>query len=204
MRHFLIPETFFKGLAKEKLFARRIWMFWLCDYIDEIFEPDFLEKQLELLKKINEFTPREIKEAYELGVQLLKQDFKIIEEKGKKKKINKPLSKETKILAQKVIDYLNHKIGSSFTLKGNNLDLISGRIEEGYVYSDFVNVIDKKYEDWKGSDYEKYLRPLTLFAKSKFENYLNANYDTKPATKFYKFADSVSKAQQLIKFRKDE
>jgi len=178
-------------------------MYWLCDYIDEIFEPDFLEKQIELLKKINEFKPREIKEAYELGVQLLKQDFKIIEEKGKKSKINKPVTREIKIQAQKVIDYLNHKIGSSFTLKGNNLDLIKGRLDEGYVYSDFVNVIDKKYSDWKGSDYEKYLRPLTLFAKSKFENYLNTNYDTKPATKFYKFADSVSKAQQLIKLRKD-
>lgn len=204
MRHFLIPESFFKGLAKEKLFARRIWMYWLCDYIDEIFEPDFLEKQLELLKKIKEFKQSEIKEAYELGVQLLKQDFKIIEQKGKKKKINKAVSKETKIQAQRVIDYLNDKVGSSFTIQGNNLDLIKGRLDEGFVYADFVTVIDKKYEDWKGSDYEKFLRPLTLFAKSKFENYLNANYDTRPTTKFYKFADSISKAQQLIKLRKDE
>ena len=204
MRHFLIPETFFKGLAKEKLFARRIWMFWLCDYIDEIFEPDFLEKQLELLKKIKEFKQSEIKEAYELGVQLLKQDFKIIEQKGKKKKINKAVSKETKVQAQRVIDYLNDKVGSSFTIQGNNLDLIKGRLDEGFVYADFITVIDKKYEDWKGSDYEKFLRPLTLFAKSKFENYLNANYDTRPTTKFYKFTDSISKAQQLIKLRKDE
>jgi uncharacterized phage protein (TIGR02220 family) len=179
-------------------------MYWLCDYVDDIFEPDFLEKQLELLKKIKEFKQSEIKEAYELGVQLLKQDFKIIEQKGKKKKINKAVSKETKVQAQRVIDYLNDKVGSSFTIQGNNLDLIKGRLDEGFVYADFITVIDKKYEDWKGSDYEKFLRPLTLFAKSKFENYLNANYDTRPTTKFYKFTDSISKAQQLIKLRKDE
>ena len=169
-----------------------------------MFEPDFLEKQLSLLSKNKEFKPSEIKEAYEFGVQLLKQDFKIIEIKGKKKKINKPVSKEIKIQAQKVIDYLNQKVGSSYTIQGSNLDLIKGRIEEGYVLADFITVIDKKYEDWKGSDYEKFLRPLTLFAKSKFENYLNANYEQRPATKFYKFADSISKAKQLIELRKND
>lgn len=176
-------------------------MFWLCDHIDEIFEPEFLDKQIASLPK---FKPSEIKEAYELGVQLLKEDFKIIEVKGKRKKINKPISKETKKQAQKIIDYLNEKAGSSYTLQGSNLELIKGRLDEGYVYSDFITVIDKKHSDWKGSDYEKFLRPLTLFAKSKFENYLNANYDTKPATKFYKFADSISKAKQLIELRKDQ
>lgn len=201
MRQFIIPESFFKGLPKERLFARRIWMFWLCDHIDEIFEPEFLDKQIASLPK---FKPSEIKEAYELGVQLLKEDFKIIEVKGKRKKINKPISKETKKQAQKIIDYLNEKAGSSYTLQGSNLELIKGRLDEGYVYSDFITVIDKKHSDWKGSDYEKFLRPLTLFAKSKFENYLNANYDTKPATKFYKFADSISKAKQLIELRKDQ
>lgn len=200
----MIPESFFKGLAKEKLFTRRIWIYWLCGYVDELFEPDFLEKQLNSLSKSKEFKPSEIKEAYEFGVQLLKQDFKIIEIKGKKKKVNKPVTKEIKIQAQKVIDYLNQKVGSSYTIQGSNLDLIKGRIEEGYVLADFISVIDKKYEDWKGSDYEKFLRPLTLFAKSKFENYLNANYEQRPATKFYKFADSISKAKQLIELRKND
>jgi len=199
VRSFVIPESFFKGLAKEKLFTRRIWIYWLCDHVDELFEPDFLEKQIKTLKS----SESEIKEAYEFGVQLLKQEFKIIETKGKKKRVNKPVTKEIKQQAQKIIDYLNDKIGSAYTLQGSNLDLIKGRLEEGYVYADFITVIDKKYQDWKGSDYERFLRPLTLFAKSKFENYLNANYDTRPTTKFYQFADSVNKAKQLIELRKD-
>ena len=35
-------------------------------------------------------------------------------------------------------------------------------------------MIDKKVNDWKGTKYEEYLRPKTLFAPEKFEGYLNA------------------------------
>ena len=41
-----------------------------------------------------------------------------------------------------------------------------------------LKVIDIKTIDWKGTDYEKYLRPETLFG-NKFESYLN----TKPKDK---------------------
>ena len=34
-------------------------------------------------------------------------------------------------------------------------------------------VIDKQCEKWKGTEWEQYLRPATLFG-AKFENYLNA------------------------------
>ena len=37
---------------------------------------------------------------------------------------------------------------------------------------DFKTVIDKKADDWIGTDMEKYLRPETLFG-TKFESYLN-------------------------------
>ena len=42
-------------------------------------------------------------------------------------------------------------------------------------------MIDKKSEEWLGTDREKYLRPDTLFG-SKFESYLNQKIN-KPADK---------------------
>ena len=37
---------------------------------------------------------------------------------------------------------------------------------------DFKKVIDSKSKEWLNTDFEKYLRPATLFG-TKFENYLN-------------------------------
>ena len=37
---------------------------------------------------------------------------------------------------------------------------------------DFKTVIDKKYDDWAETEFEKYLRPSTLFG-DRFEDYLN-------------------------------
>ena len=51
--------------------------------------------------------------------------------------------------------------------------LIKARLKEGYRPEDFVVVIDKKCEEWKGSrKMEKHLNPITLFG-SKFDTYLN-------------------------------
>lgn len=72
-----------------------------------------------------------------------------------------------------IITYLNQKTDSRFkasTLKTQSL--IKARLKEGYTVNDFYTVIDKKYADWKGTEYEKFLRPETLFG-NKFEGYLN-------------------------------
>jgi uncharacterized phage protein (TIGR02220 family) len=188
-----IPEVFFKEIAaKEKLYSR-IWFYWISNSVDEIYELDFLEKQQKLYPSIS----REIKEIYEFGIQLLQQDFKIL------KKKEKVYDKGTIKNAERVIDYLNDIAGTSFMYKKNNLDIICSRISEGFTYNDFVIVIDKKAKDWKGSDWEKYLRPITLFSKTKFENYLNGA-DSKPNSKVSKFADSISKAKQIIGIHKNE
>jgi uncharacterized phage protein (TIGR02220 family) len=202
-RYFVIPEIFFKALAGQKKVYGRLWFYWMSEFVDEIFEPDFLEKQILGLKKFSIATESEIKQVYEVGVHLLQQnDFKIVEQKGKKKRELKPLTDEMKKSAIAAIDYLNSKAGTTFSIKGNNLELAAARLKEGYSLGELKLVIDKKVQDWKGSDYSKYLRPLTLFAKSKFENYLNGTNEQQPAGKISKLADSVAKAQQLIEFYK--
>lgn len=196
MRKFIIPEEFFKRIAEKGKLHSRLWFYWLSEFVDEIFDERFIEKQEKLYPKISE-----IREIYLFGVQLLQQDFKIV---NGKKKANKPVKKEIKEMAEKVLDYLNEKSGSTFRLE-SNINIIAERIAEGFTISDFIIVIDKKIHDWKGTDYEKYIRPITLFSK-KFENYLNGTKDGSESTKnnFSKFISSVERAKELIRLRKDE
>ena len=196
MRKFIIPEEFFKKIAEKGKLHSRLWFYWLSEFVDEIFDETFIEKQEKLYPKISE-----IREIYLFGVQLLQQDFKIV---NGKKKANKPVKKEIKEMAEKVLDYLNEKSGSTFRLE-SNINIIAERIAEGFTISDFIIVIDKKIHDWKGTDYEKYIRPITLFSK-KFENYLNGTKDGSESTKnnFSKFISSVERAKEFIRLRKDE
>ena len=72
-----------------------------------------------------------------------------------------------------VIDYLNKKANTNYrpTTK-NTQSFINARLKEGYTVEDFKKVIDSKSKEWLNTDFEKYLRPATLFG-TKFENYLN-------------------------------
>ena len=47
-------------------------------------------------------------------------------------------------------------------------------MEEKFTEEDFYTVIDKKCNEWLGTEMERYLRPQTLFG-TKFESYLNQN-----------------------------
>lgn len=71
------------------------------------------------------------------------------------------------------IDYLNSKCGTKYKASTRKTkDLIKARINDGFNLEDFKTVIDKKYDEWMGIEYQKYLRPITLFG-TKFESYLN-------------------------------
>ena len=72
-----------------------------------------------------------------------------------------------------IVDYLNQKIGSKYKATTNKTkSCIQARINEGFSIDDFKHVINAKSKEWLGTDYEKYLRPETLFG-NKFEGYLN-------------------------------
>ena len=88
---------------------------------------------------------------------------------------NNPSTKDTstKYNYQEIIDYLNEKTGKTYTAVKTNNQLINARYEEGYTLEDFKAVIDYKTSKWKGTEWEKYLRPSTLFSAKNFENYVN-------------------------------
>lgn len=72
-----------------------------------------------------------------------------------------------------VIDYLNTKMGTDYKSSSKDSQKhIRARFQEGYKLEDFYTVIDKKVREWKGTEWEKFLRPATLFG-TKFESYLN-------------------------------
>jgi uncharacterized phage protein (TIGR02220 family) len=72
-----------------------------------------------------------------------------------------------------IIDYLNEKTSSRYRSTDTTKKLIRARLEEGFTKEDFFTVIDNKVRTWKGTEWEKYLRPDTLFRASKFQGYLN-------------------------------
>jgi uncharacterized phage protein (TIGR02220 family) len=68
---------------------------------------------------------------------------------------------------------MNNKLGTSYKSDTNKTqESIRARMNEGFIIDDFKTVIDVKYDEWKNTDMEKYLRPETLFG-NKFESYLN-------------------------------
>lgn len=73
-----------------------------------------------------------------------------------------------------IVSYLNEKAGTSYkATTAKTKSAINARLAEGFTVDDFRTVIDKKCAEWIGTEYEKYLRPETLFG-TKFEGYLNA------------------------------
>ncbi len=67
---------------------------------------------------------------------------------------------------------LNELTGSHYRETDTNLGLISARLAEpGVTLLDVKVMLERKVKEWKGTDWEKFLRPETLFGKQKFESY---------------------------------
>jgi len=99
-----------------------------------------------------------------------------------------------------VLNYLNERTGKNFTPKNmRNVGFIRSRLNDGFALSQIKSVIDKKVQDWKGTQYDKYLRPETLFNKTKFENYINENTNEQRAKSgtIQSTANAISKAQSV-------
>lgn len=79
-----------------------------------------------------------------------------------------------KELYSSIVSYLNEKAGTKYkATTAKTKTAIHARLSDGFTLDDFKTVIDKKCTEWTGTEFEKYLRPETLFG-TKFESYLNA------------------------------
>lgn len=202
MTHVIVPIAFLKAIGEKPPFYRIYWVKWLADYTHDLFKTDFIATFHSDMSKVGkDLNIETIKEVYEFGIPFFKDGF-IFPNKPAKQK-NK-YSDEVLEIAEKVIIYLNERSASTYTKSKANLEVINARIAEGYSLPDFKRVIDKKTAQWLGTEQQKYLRPITLFALKKFENYLNEpeietkHGKPKSVSTIDKLSNAASKAKQFF------
>jgi|LakMenE01Jun11ns_1017448.scaffolds.fasta_scaffold9952283_5 uncharacterized phage protein (TIGR02220 family) len=100
----------------------------------------------------------------------------------------------TEIIILKTIEYLNQTAGTNYSHnQPETIKNLNRLIELGFGINDFKLVINKKWKHWKGTKYQPYVRPATLFGKN-FETYLNEQRTTE--SRLSKVFKSVDKAKQ--------
>ena len=111
-------------------------------------------------------------ENLQLGtVKSTGQELEILQ--GNKTEKNKTEKSNNIDIVSEVILYLNQVAGTRFTAGSQATQKhINARLKEGYTLEDFKLVIDTKTSEWQGTEFAKFLRPVTLFG-TKFENYIN-------------------------------
>lgn len=74
--------------------------------------------------------------------------------------------------AIEVLNFLNSKAGRAYRATRANLELIRARLKDGATVQDCKQVIARKVMDWLHDDkMRSYLRPATLFNRTKFDQY---------------------------------
>lgn len=127
-----------------------------------------ISKDIEL--KDEEYKGKETSPSYSLENNSNKksplEDFRknyITNSKTKNKEVNE------------VIEYLNNVTGKKYRSNiPGTVKLITARLKDGYTVEDMKKVISHRWELWRGTDMEQYVRPSTLFRPSNFEGYLNS------------------------------
>lgn len=91
---------------------------------------------------------------------------------------NKELNNKCIDVLSEIVNYLNEKAKTSYkeTTESTKRHILA-RLHDGFTLDNIKSVIDKKVKEWKDTEFEKYIRPETLFG-SKFESYLNAKENT--------------------------
>lgn len=98
-----------------------------------------------------------------------------LQERYGEKEIETEIETEIDNIYTPVVTYLNEKAGTKYRASSAKTQkVIHARVAEGFTLEDFMAVIDKKTAEWMGTEWEKFLRPETLFGP-KFESYLNQN-----------------------------
>jgi len=109
---------------------------------------------------------------------------------------------ELKLLREKIIDHLNEKTSSKW--KPHTADTkkkINARVSEGFTLNDFITCIDKKVDEWYGTEWGMYLRPSTLFSGN-MERYVNTKTENDQFEEMVQKRYSSSATQQDFDFER--
>lgn len=75
-------------------------------------------------------------------------------------------------VARDIITFLNQRAGRNFDVNNTaNLELVEGRLKQGYSEQTIKQVTAMMCRKWKDTDMEPYLRPATLYSRTKFAQY---------------------------------
>lgn len=173
MMKLAIPVKFFIDLGDKPPIIRILWIKWIAEYADKVFEPSFADDFQSKLKELGKETSLEtIKQAIEFGRPYFGNGFEVITAK-KRGPNKKPMADIVTLdIISKVLIRLNDCAGTDYRMSASSKECISQRIKEGYELQDFYKVIEKKCRQWLNTERAQFLRPITLFGK-KFDIYLN-------------------------------
>ena len=136
--------------------------------------PRLTGKESESAERVRLFREREKQEALQCNSDVTKcNDNKEKEKEEEKQRTKNREQQEEQLPYAEIISYLNGKTLSRYRNTESTKKLIRARMEEGFTKEDFFKVIDNKVRSWKNTEWEKFLRPETLFCASKFQGYLN-------------------------------
>lgn len=186
-----IPIKFFVALAGCPPIYRLLWFDWLANKSDLIFNPNFCENL-----SYNNVEKDKIRDCYAIGIEILQEgNIPLETDKFKKRKV------EASTDVKEIIQYLNLKANTNYRLNSDSTtNLIMARMAEGFKKEDFFKVIDNKVEQWLGTEHQQYLRPITLFNKSKFEAYLNQPQHGKkqPNSSIQQIRNTINEAKSRL------
>lgn len=75
-------------------------------------------------------------------------------------------------VAKRVLDFLNSKTQRRYQPVKANLEMIEARLKDGATEQELMQVVAKKCREWAGDEkMSLYLRPATLFNRTKFAQY---------------------------------
>lgn len=192
-----IPLEFFKAIGEKPHIFRVLWIKWFGDYAESLCDADFIQRFMEEHKD-KKLDLEVVKETYQFGMGFFEDGFIFKTEKRSKKKMPSQIAE----YINEVINYLNKVAGTEYTPTKANMECIAARFKEGFNLTDFKTVIDNKVADWKGTEQEKYLRPITLFQAKKFENYLHQpktkTNGTAKKSSIQKLSSAADMAKQLL------
>ena len=100
------------------------------------------------------------------------------------------------IIIVRTIRYLNSVTNESHDpthYANGTFTMLENLISKGFIFEDFKKVIDLKWNEWKGSKFQQYVRPTTIFG-TKFETYLNEQSPSQ--IKLTKLHNNVEKAKR--------
>lgn len=128
------------------------------DKVDKCLEYIHINTKEELLEHTNKEKDKNLKKEKEVNINTKLQLYN---------KYNKEINE--------IISYLNNETNKKFTTESEFVkDLIVDRLEENHTIDDFKSIIYRKTKEWlNNKEFNKNLRPGTLFSKNNFERYLN-------------------------------